>query len=674
MPSFTNASTLNKNRKPTDQDLYSFCLAVREKKDWERKIWDENLALKWSIEAELTPLGSAVLQGEALAAVQELRRETTIHELDHAIMLVHGPDSSITEKYRGSVTGIDDPEFINALKFARGSKYAIREPDLKERGMGVFVSDDLVPESVHRELVQELNALAVKEPRDFHPSSFGKVQDLIHPSLYPYIAGTTHVYPDVKLPPIEDDSFFCTDISNNLDIEDMVSSFAWIPSVFAVSLDGTDVHIDSYINGLGTREEYPSLFRVIEKMFLLALPHFEKTINESEKYNPQISPSVERWMDRQKFASMHEFSLTREMWKGFLDEHESKWETQKRERKEARERLREEIRDESMNKNFLKLSNEFVASDMYKGQQLKVIVKAANYTLTPGREYEGSWHMEGMPHERIIASTIYYYETDDAIEDRGLSFRKFRDSTKDFPDIENFGYRHEHFRLAFVKENGPNSSKDRILNHDVEDEEFEYEDNYPSDWETKIDHQSNTQPIFTSEIPSFIKQGTVLTTNFNSELLVRQKGTGRMLSFPNWLQHKVESIKNQTGTGNAVATRKILCFFLVDDTIQDQFEITRPGFTVGGLEEMNVLTTSEVPMQTQKTNEPTMRALITMVSERLTGQILPPELVQIICEYVFEGTFTREEAEKYRLKLMNDRKVRMKRDFGHDRTYSLCEH
>ncbi|KAJ3715643.1 hypothetical protein C8R42DRAFT_645547 [Lentinula raphanica] len=55
--------------------------------------------------------------------------------------------------------------------------------------------------------------------------------------------------------------------------------------------------------------------------------------------------------------------------------------------------------------------------------------KATNYTLSPGRKYEGSWHMESVallsegsfklyvhqPHERIVASVIYYYETDDII-------------------------------------------------------------------------------------------------------------------------------------------------------------------------------------------------------------------------------------------------------------------
>ena len=40
-----------------------------------------------------------------------------------------------------------------------------------------------------------------------------------------------------------------------------------------------------------------------------------------------------------------------------------------------------------------------------------VIVKLANIVLTPEKpRYEGgSWHVEGMMNERIVASGIYYY-------------------------------------------------------------------------------------------------------------------------------------------------------------------------------------------------------------------------------------------------------------------------
>jgi hypothetical protein len=58
------------SKKLTDHDLSQFCITVREKKDWQTKIFDETLVLKWTIEAELSPLGSKALTGEALEAVR----------------------------------------------------------------------------------------------------------------------------------------------------------------------------------------------------------------------------------------------------------------------------------------------------------------------------------------------------------------------------------------------------------------------------------------------------------------------------------------------------------------------------------------------------------------------------------------------------------------------------
>ena len=47
-----------------------------------------------------------------------------------------------------------------------------------------------------------------------------------------------------------------------------------------------------------------------------------------------------------------------------------------------------------------------------RGQTLQVIVKIANIQLTPENpNYEGgSWHVEGMKNEKIVATGIYYVE------------------------------------------------------------------------------------------------------------------------------------------------------------------------------------------------------------------------------------------------------------------------
>lgn len=92
----------------------------------------------------------------------------------------------------------------------------------------------------------------------------------------PLVLGATNINPSSSTPPVQNDEFVTT--MENLGSKTFQSRYAWIPAVFSVSDDGKDVHIGSYINGLGPRDRYPSLYRVIEKVFLLALPHFEKTL------------------------------------------------------------------------------------------------------------------------------------------------------------------------------------------------------------------------------------------------------------------------------------------------------------------------------------------------------------------------------------------------------------
>ena len=58
------------------------------------------------------------------------------------------------------------------------------------------------------------------------------------------------------------------------------------------------------------------------------------------------------------------------------------------------------------------------------GQTWQVIVKLASIELTPEKpKYDGgSWHLEGMLNEHIVATAIYYYDVDN-ITSSGIRFR-----------------------------------------------------------------------------------------------------------------------------------------------------------------------------------------------------------------------------------------------------------
>lgn len=52
-----------------------------------------------------------------------------------------------------------------------------------------------------------------------------------------------------------------------------------------------DVCIKSYINGLGPREQFPNLYRVIEKLFPFVALHFQQTLDTSHGFKPVKTPS-----------------------------------------------------------------------------------------------------------------------------------------------------------------------------------------------------------------------------------------------------------------------------------------------------------------------------------------------------------------------------------------------
>ncbi|KAJ6560146.1 hypothetical protein B0H19DRAFT_1146586 [Mycena capillaripes] len=110
------------------------------------------------------------------------------------------------------------------------------------------------------------------DPPDLHPGSHGKVKDLIHPSLYPFILGESALNDVSRIHAWR--KIFSTNVLMGNEVEETFPShYAWLPAVFRVADDGRDVSIDpeSYINGLGPRERFPALYRLIRLVTSLPL-------------------------------------------------------------------------------------------------------------------------------------------------------------------------------------------------------------------------------------------------------------------------------------------------------------------------------------------------------------------------------------------------------------------
>ncbi len=168
---------------------------------------------------------------------------------------------------------------------------------------------------------------------------------------------------------------------------DHSSTYAWIPSIFTISDDGKAVQIDSYINGLGPREQYPSLYTLIENLFLCLLPHFERTAERLFEArdtgasssipchfyirSPIVAVIVERWKEREPLRPRAD---------------QSEWEKLERKQKKDKEAAikrregekakfaSEMLHDWQSRPSTVDLKDPALATS-FKGRSLKVIVK-----------------------------------------------------------------------------------------------------------------------------------------------------------------------------------------------------------------------------------------------------------------------------------------------------------
>lgn len=93
----------------------------------------------------------------------------------------------------------------------------------------------------------------------------------------------------------------------------------------------------------------------------------------------------------------------------------------------------------------------------------------------------------------------------------------------------------------------------------------------------------------------------------------------------------------------------------------DNGRLDYPGFQYTGLEGNYVLSTADIPSQAVAANVPTLRILLPLVFEKKIGTSLPPELVEYILALSNLG-ISREQAEKTRRRLMEDRKVKSQKE------------
>ncbi|KFZ18677.1 hypothetical protein V502_04004 [Pseudogymnoascus sp. VKM F-4520 (FW-2644)] len=453
---------------------------------------------------------------------------------------------------------------------------------------GVVKSDTLIPVELQQALKDAVHPLEdiPEEQKDYHPGSDNKVVNLVHPSLFPIIYGRTRILPDqlIGLDDCPNSAGQGQLLSVPPEEQAVIPNYGWGYRRGMMDERRNDMSLKAYSRKFQwmpcdiefTKDDGCCIVSYINNLH----PQENRTLYEViEKFLAQIIPlwdttltNVQVDYNRIEYTEVH-FDHSEpdfEIGDDMIEylEREEQWRNSVI-RPEPGEFQPPKVR------SHLKID----LRQKFAEKGLQVIVKLANIELTPEKpQYEGgSWHVEGQLNEHICATALYYYDSKNITENT-LSFRQ-RATTRPY-----------------------------IVSHPQCEHEFLYEvfgfgRDILSQGETKV-----TQDL-----------GSVPTHE------------GRLLTFPNILQHRVSpfSLADRSKPGH----RKIIAFFLVDPNLR-------------------VISSANVPPQREDWSKERKQ-----VVDELLGERLPVELQDMVTKNMDATTITMDEAKQYRLELMEERKA-----------------
>lgn len=328
-------------------------------------------------------------------------------------------------------------------------------------GACVIKSDSLLDDDLRNALCAAVALLedVPESQKDWHPGSDGKVLDLVDPSLWPLVYGLSRIIPDKRIsldncleycgsgsiipdPDRPDIWVLSNDFGLNSGDPVVSDRFQWLP--FDVNLTGDKPRIESYINNLHP-VRYANLYPILERFIEKSLPSWDvvyRSVHEDFdllrfdvddiEYDctiPDVCQGICRVKNRRRLVDENEENSDD------LDDDE-------------KERLDKEWYEQTHNLKlpYLRAGVDepvtLSAEDVKKmgffddAKQIQVIVKLTNIQLTPEKPNHGGgvWHIEGQFNERICATALYYYDSDNITESH-LAFRTSTDQ-EDFYESE----------------------------------------------------------------------------------------------------------------------------------------------------------------------------------------------------------------------------------------------
>ncbi|ELR05446.1 hypothetical protein VC83_03609 [Pseudogymnoascus destructans] len=457
---------------------------LSDKVGWHKKVFDEEIVSKWRKEALEQPedkLFSQVVEAKGGGIKVSMPRTRIISEaaFDYCI-------KELREK---------------AAHFQRTGLI----PTLDSAGNTIVKSDTVVTPELQKDLRSAFDQLRADQASDvdWHPRSDEKVQDLVHPSMYPLIFGKSNFFQEEvvgvsdaielwagkgepararKSDSLDPNRSYGQE-GDGIPLEFWSDTYQWLPANLAFQEDGT-VKFTSYINNLHPKK-YPSIYRTIEKLIDTAIPAWDQFLYV-HSYSPNKPPRAGRQVSRfsvpesgndeddalwepynAEVQAQNNYELTESDWEQIKEERIYNWRDEDREmgvekpedgeRDEEADDVREfkwkQIRDpvlpepdseEEVNYLFQQSIRE-----KFKDSGLQVIVKMATIELTPEKPDfpMGGWHVEGQMNERICATALFYLDSENVTPSH-LSFRM--QTTYDQDELQGIAGQNEYHWLERV--------------------------------------------------------------------------------------------------------------------------------------------------------------------------------------------------------------------------------
>ncbi|KAG9024292.1 hypothetical protein FS837_005422, partial [Tulasnella sp. UAMH 9824] len=343
--------------------MIALSYALRSKPSWWTEINDPAIRSKWKAEAL-----EQEIQGDKL---KEAEIEWVLDELEDYV------------KMRDEATGI--------------------QPSCHVR---IWESDELISQDLKSRLIQAAAVLenVPEEEKDWRPRSNNQVLDLVHPSLFCAVYGRTPSWNtsngERRLEPLE---------APYEEMKDWAYSrkSSWIPTDFQLGENGAPAKALDYINNVHP-DQHKELVSVIELLVGRFSLLWDKVLTDIHPDNDSLLRREKvvgfyTWTDDPEYPcptifdrvrlSNDDFDRKRDAWQ----EHQT-------------------FTPLTVDQGGYRGSGQDITrretTYSIQGKIVQVIVKLANIHLTPEKpEYPGgSWHVEGMANERIVASSIYYYD------------------------------------------------------------------------------------------------------------------------------------------------------------------------------------------------------------------------------------------------------------------------